>query len=49
VILDASKVFSTDTGPGNTMMDVYIQKNFPGNIFDENAALAKQGKLNENY
>jgi anhydro-N-acetylmuramic acid kinase len=46
--LNASKVFSTDTGPGNTMMDVYVQKNFEGKYFDENAAIAKQGKVNEN-
>jgi len=44
--LDASKVFSTDTGPGNTMMDVFVQKHFPGKYFDENATIAKQGKVN---
>lgn len=45
--LDASKVFSTDTGPGNTIMDQYIQKNFPGKYFDENAGLAAAGLVNE--
>lgn len=44
--LDASKVFSTDTGPGNTIMDQYIQKYFPGKYFDENAALASAGTVN---
>jgi anhydro-N-acetylmuramic acid kinase len=46
--LDASKVFSTDTGPGNTIMDVYIQKYFPGKYFDENAEVAAAGIVNEN-
>ena len=45
--LDASKVFSTDTGPGNTIMDVYTQKYFPGKYYDENAAIAKQGTVHE--
>jgi anhydro-N-acetylmuramic acid kinase len=46
--MDSSKVFSTDTGPGNTIMDVYIQKHFPGKYFDENAAVASAGTINEN-
>jgi anhydro-N-acetylmuramic acid kinase len=45
--LDASKVFSTDTGPGNTIMDQYIQKHLPGKYFDENAELASAGVVNE--
>jgi len=45
--MDASKVFSTDVGPGNTMMDAYMQQQFPGKYFDENAAIAKQGKVHE--
>ncbi|TAL46109.1 MAG: anhydro-N-acetylmuramic acid kinase, partial [Chitinophagaceae bacterium] len=44
--MDASKVFSTDVGPGNTIMDAYIQKHFPGKYFDENAEVAKKGKVN---
>lgn len=43
----ASEVFSTDTGPGNTMMDAFIQKHFPGKYFDEDAQLAKQGTIME--
>lgn len=43
--LDAAKVFSTDTGPGNTMMDAFMQKHFPGKYFDEGAAIAKQGTV----
>jgi anhydro-N-acetylmuramic acid kinase len=45
--LDASKVFSTDTGPGNTMMDAYTQKHFQRS-FDDNASIAKQGTIDEN-
>lgn len=44
--LDGSKVFSTDTGPGNTMMDALVQKHFPGKYFDEDAAIAKSGIIN---
>ncbi len=45
--LDLSKIFSTDTGPGNTLMDAYSQKHF--NIgFDESAAIAKQGNVSSN-
>ncbi len=43
----AGRVFSTDVGPGNTLMDQYIQQHFPGVYFDENAALASQGKIDE--
>lgn len=44
--LNVSKVFSTDTGPGNTIMDQYVQKYFPGKYFDENADLASAGIVN---
>ncbi len=45
--LDANKIFSTDTGPGNTLMDALMQQHYPGNYFDDDAAVAKQGKINE--
>jgi anhydro-N-acetylmuramic acid kinase len=45
--LDATKMFSTDVGPGNTMMDAYVQKHFPNKFYDEDAAIAKQGVINE--
>ncbi|MBS1591769.1 MAG: anhydro-N-acetylmuramic acid kinase [Bacteroidetes bacterium] len=45
--LDANKIFSTDTGPGNTLMDAYVQKNFEGKFFDEDSQIAKQGNINE--
>ncbi len=44
---DAGKVFSTDVGPGNTLMDQFVQKHYPGLYFDDDAALAKAGKVNE--
>jgi anhydro-N-acetylmuramic acid kinase len=46
--MDASKMFSTDVGPGNTMMDAYIEANFEGKYFDENASVATRGSVNEN-
>ena len=46
--LDASKMFSTDVGPGNTIMDAYVQAHFTGKFYDENGAIASAGKVNEN-
>jgi len=43
--LDASKIFSTDIGPGNTLMDAFVQKYF-NKAFDEGATIAKQGVVN---
>jgi len=43
---DASKVFSTDVGPGNTLMDQFIQTNYSGLYYDKDAAIAKSGKMN---
>lgn len=45
---DSSKVFSTDVGPGNTLMDQFVQLNYLGSYYDENAAIAKKGTLNPN-
>ncbi|MEE1946721.1 anhydro-N-acetylmuramic acid kinase [Pedobacter sp. KR3-3] len=44
---DASKVFSTDVGPGNTLMDQYIQLHYPGLYYDQDAAIAQSGKANK--
>ncbi|MES2005913.1 MAG: anhydro-N-acetylmuramic acid kinase [Bacteroidota bacterium] len=44
--LDATKIFSTDTGPGNTLMDAYVQRHFQI-PFDKEAAIARQGNVNE--
>lgn len=45
--MDASNVFSTDTGTGNTLMDAYVQAHYPGKYFDEQAAIASKGTINE--
>ncbi len=39
-------IFSTDTGPGNTMMDAFVQKHF-GIPFDKHAAIARKGLVNK--
>ncbi len=44
--LDTRKIFSTDTGPGNTMMDACMLKLF-GKAFDEAGAVASSGKIHE--
>ena len=45
--LDANNMFSSDCGPGNTMMDVYMQQHFRSQHFDEDASIAKQGNINQ--
>ncbi|MEO6406758.1 MAG: anhydro-N-acetylmuramic acid kinase [Ferruginibacter sp.] len=37
----------TDTGPGNTLMDAFIQKIETGKYFDKDSLLAKQGTVNK--
>ncbi|MBC7888748.1 MAG: anhydro-N-acetylmuramic acid kinase [Ferruginibacter sp.] len=44
---EGSRVFSTDTGPGNTLMDAYMQQNFSGRYFDDEAAVAVTGNIHE--
>jgi anhydro-N-acetylmuramic acid kinase len=44
--MDANKIFCTDTGTGNTLMDALMQQHFPGKYFDEDAAVAKKGTIN---
>jgi anhydro-N-acetylmuramic acid kinase len=39
--------FSTDVGPGNTLMDQYIQSQFPGMYYDKDSAIGLQGTINE--
>ncbi|TGE27120.1 anhydro-N-acetylmuramic acid kinase [Hymenobacter metallicola] len=45
--LDAAAVFSTDTGPGNTLLDAFVRELYPGTQYDENGALAAQGWVHE--
>lgn len=40
-------VLSTDTGPGNTIMDQYVAENFENIFYDKNSELALQGKVDE--
>jgi anhydro-N-acetylmuramic acid kinase len=43
---DASEVFVTDTGTGNTLIDAFVQQYFPGKSYDNNAEIAKSGTIN---
>ena len=42
--LDADRVFATDTGTGNTLLDAYMQKHF-GRAFDQDAQEASKGAV----
>ena len=44
---DASNVFTTDTGPGNTLLDAYARQ-FLNKPYDEDGQLAAQGVINAN-
>jgi anhydro-N-acetylmuramic acid kinase len=39
--------FSTDVGPGNTLMDQYVQVNYPGLYYDKDSTLAMKGNINQ--
>lgn len=41
------EILCSDTGPGNTMMDAFVQQHFKGIYFDKDAAIAKKGIVNE--
>ena len=43
--LSSSKAIGFDSGPGNTLMDLWVQRNL-GAAYDKNGAWAKKGKLN---
>jgi anhydro-N-acetylmuramic acid kinase len=43
---DSAEVFSSDIGPGNTIMDAYIQRHFAPLHYDKDSAIARQGKVN---
>ncbi len=45
---DLTNVFSSDIGPGNTMMDGYMQQQYTDRDYDENAQVALSGKCNAN-
>ena len=43
---NSGKVFSTDIGPGNTLLDQFVQLKFPGKYFDKDALIARSGSVN---
>jgi anhydro-N-acetylmuramic acid kinase len=43
---NVASIFSTDTGPGNGLMDIYIQQHFEEKYFDKNSLVASQGTVN---
>ncbi|KAA5541184.1 anhydro-N-acetylmuramic acid kinase [Adhaeribacter rhizoryzae] len=45
--LDAKRVFSTDVGPGNTIMDAYMQHQFRDKYYDKDGELAASGTYNQ--
>jgi anhydro-N-acetylmuramic acid kinase len=45
--LRPEKVFVTDTGPGNTMIDQAIRHFSPGKSFDKDAEIGLSGKINQ--
>ena len=46
--LSSNKIIGFDTGPGNTLMDFWVQKNLD-TAYDKNGAWAKTGKINSNF
>jgi anhydro-N-acetylmuramic acid kinase len=44
--LDPLKVFATDTGPGNTIIDAFVQKHYSIS-YDQDAKIALKGKISE--
>lgn len=44
---NCGQLFSTDVGPGNTMMDQFVQLHYPGQYYDKDALIAKSGTVNE--
>ena len=44
---DASTAFSTDTGPGNTLLDATVRAHRPGLHYDEDGHLALAGRVHE--
>jgi anhydro-N-acetylmuramic acid kinase len=47
VLRDSSPCFSTDVGPGNTMLDAYVQRHFPHMSCDVDGAIARSGVVND--
>lgn len=45
--MNAHEVFVTDTGPGNTLLDAFTRRFFPGSDYDKDAAHASRGKVSD--
>jgi anhydro-N-acetylmuramic acid kinase len=45
--MDPSVVFSSDIGPGNTIMDAYVQQHFNGLDYDKGSEIARKGEINQ--
>ncbi len=43
--LDASEVFVTDTGTGNTLLDAFVRRFFPEKAYDKDAEIAHRGHV----
>lgn len=43
-----SEVSCSDIGPGNTLMDAFVQKKFPGKYYDKDSTMALAGSCNDN-
>ncbi len=41
------QVVSTDTGPGNTLMDAYVRKHFKDMLYDKDGIIASKGVVND--
>jgi len=44
---DTSTAFSTDTGPGNTLLDATVRTSFPSLAYDEDGQLAAAGQVHQ--
>jgi anhydro-N-acetylmuramic acid kinase len=45
--LNVGAMFSTDVGPGNTLLDAFTQLYFPDKSYDVDGAIAAQGQVHE--
>lgn len=45
--LDGAQVFSTDVGPGNTLLDATVRQHYPEHSYDPDGHLAAAGQVNE--
>jgi anhydro-N-acetylmuramic acid kinase len=46
---DPKAILVTDTGPGNTLMDAWVRTHYPEKSFDEDAQIARSGKVNTDF